>query len=396
MKSLRHNPIFRLASVSAFLCATAFSAAQQEAIPIPDAPPTLAPARSPAPSAEPDLSTGLWPTPRLLDALVRRVASDVAQQYALSPSQALEVEDRMAARWGEFFQQNRRDLQPLVNEYLETRFAIEPPDPDRVAEWAARALPVFNRLRQNVEAGELEVRDMLDESQRAAFDRTRREHQLGMAALEGQLKRWSVGKFRESEWWDPPAGHAQDVPSSARADVTGTDATGADATGDNATGDDTTESSDPGAAHNRDAANGRTGPNGPPATADSQLPPRVAEELAAWEKFTADFCDRHQLDRSQRNAADSILRELLTRAHDHVRRNRARIDALEQRIAAGKTETAAVAKDADAEDADFERNLVELYGPLDRMFAELAERLDKLPTDHQRRQAATPLPEKEE
>lgn len=299
--------------------------------------PEATPVASPAP--------GVWPTPELIDGLVRRVAADVAAEYDLSEAQQAAVEQQMVTRWSSFLEGNRRELEPLVTEYLEARFAIHPPTADQVAEWAARAMPVYNRLRQNIESAEGEMRTLLDDAQRARFDAATAERRGQLNAVEGQLKRWSVGKFNEAEWWVPPAQRAP----AATAD--------------------------------------RTGPAAPSPSPDpaSDLPPRLAEEFSAWQRYVQEFCDRFALDRAQRNAADSILRELTARAIDHAQRHRERIAALEERINTGAGEP----------DAAFDRELVELYGPIDRMFAELAGRIDKLPTEGQRRQveaAQTPKP----
>ncbi|MCB9866843.1 MAG: hypothetical protein H6816_09450 [Phycisphaerales bacterium] len=281
---------------------------------------------------------GVWPTPDLIDALVRRVAADVAGEYDLDSTQAQRVEDRMVERWTRFMTQNRRDLEPLITDYLEARFAIHPPSADRVAEWAARAMPVYNRLRQNVEAGEDDVRSVLDDDQRAAFDRAAPQRQTQLDAVAGQLKRWSVGKFDEAEWWVPPASNTPPAPRGAQAE----------------------QASPP-----------------PTPEASTDLPPRLVGEFNAWEKYVQDFCDRLELDRAQRNAAGSILRELIARATDHARRHRDRIAALEEKIASGSGE----------EDETFNRDLVELYGPIDRMFAELVARLERLPTAGQKHRA---------
>jgi hypothetical protein len=339
--------------------ASAFAQEGREAESADAEPPAASATRSDA-----ETPAGQWPTTTMIDALVRRVSADVAHKYDLRPAQARAVEERMVERWTEFLQENRRDLQPLVNDYLETRLALDPPDADHVADWAARAMPVFSRLKQNVEATESEVRSVLDERQRADFDRTRIQRQLAMGLMDGQLKRWSVGKFRESEWWKPPAGHDRRDP-------------GAQATRDRP--DRATAANGRSLAQRTDASSLTDGAT---LAANDEMPPRVAEELDAWEAYVIDFCDRLDLDRSQRNAADSIFRELSGRARDHVHRHRDRITSLELRIAAGAGE----------DDEVLDRDLVELYGPIDRMFAELVDRLEKLPTNSQRHlaeQAAT-------
>lgn len=301
---------------------------------------------SPRPEAlSPAAAEGFWPTPELLQILVARVAAESAQTYELRPDQAAALETRLLERWKSFLDENRRELEPLIGEYMRARSAPEPPSADRVAGWAARAMSVFRRLERNVAAGEREVRELLDEEQKARFDAGRARREEGMRLIEGQLKRWSVGNFRVAEWWDPPADQA--LPGISGSSL------GPPAAGD--------ESGPIAAIMQR-------------ATEAADLPPRIATELAAWELYVVDFCERYDLDLSQRKAAASILRELTRRCRDHVFRYRQRIAALEVRISTGAGE----------HDEAFERELQELYGPIDRMFQELAARLDKLPTEGQR------------
>lgn len=292
---------------------------------------------------QPEAQGGVWPTSRMLDSMLRRLAAEVGEKYDLRPEQRRAVEDRMVQRWGGFFNRNRQEIEPLLTDYLESRLSLEPPSADHVADWAAQAMPVFRRLRHNAEAGEQEIRELLDADQRAQFDQGSQEREMGLEIFEGQLKRWSVGKFRQDEWWDPPA----------------------DREGDGA------NSSPLPPEFLGDAARRATA-----ATTNGEPPARIALELHAWEKYVADFCDRFDLDQSQRNAADSILREMIERAEDHVKTYRVRIAVLEERIATGTGDGAA-----------FERELQELYGPIDAMFRELVERVEKLPTDGQRHRA---------
>jgi hypothetical protein len=296
---------------------------------------------------------GLWPTPRMIDNLILRLGARIGEEYDLDTTQQDDLNARLLRRWGEFARENRRDLQPLINDYLEKRLAMNPPTNQEVAEWSANALPIFRRLRHEAEAGEQEVREVLDSEQRAAFDARRPQRMMGLTLFEGQLKRWSVGKFDPAEWWDPPAGYEPQASSNR----------------DTATGDGDGSASLPGT---------RSIVQDAPDAADGYLlPARVAGEFHAWEKYVIDFCDRFNLDRSQRNAAASILRELLNRARDHVYARRYRIAALEEKIAHGSGE---------ANEA-FEREVAELYGPIDHLYAQLVERIESLPTSGQRRQA---------
>ena len=298
------------------------------------------------PDDQPAQLEGFWPTSRMIESLIHRWAAESAQKYDLRPDQRRAVEDKLLKRWSTFLNDNRVELQPLVNEFVEARIALDPPTADQVADWASRAIPVYQRLRANLEEGQSEIRSLMNADQQARFDAERAKKTTGLQVFGSKLKRWSVGNFKQREWWRPPRGyqakHAVDNTAGPRR-----------------------------ATANRAEGN----------AADAEMPKRVTRELHAWEKHVADFCDRFDLDRSQRNAAQSMLREMSARARDHVRLRRDRIAELEGKI-----------KDpAGVEETELNKELAELYGPLDRMFRELDDRLNKLPTPGQRLRAQKEL-----
>ncbi len=245
---------------------------------------------------------GFWPTPRMTESMLRRWAIEAGEKYDLRPDQQQAVTRHLIERWTPFLEENRSELQPLINSYMEARLALEPPKPDEVAQWAAKVMPIFKKLRTNVEQGEEEVRDLLNAQQQIRFDQERMARRVGLQLFESTLKRWSVGKFKQQEWWNPPAGY------------------------------DRMQKQKPGDPANESELTGNKGKPASPETEDDKLPARVTDELSAWAKYVADFCDRFDLDRSQRNTADSFLRELTGRARDHAHRYRDRIIAVEQMI----------------------------------------------------------------
>lgn len=284
---------------------------------------------------------GFWPSERLTRSLIQRWAQQIGQHYDLRPDQFREVESHLTGRWSSFLTKNRSELQPLLNQYVEIRMAVSPPTPEQVSEWSTRALPVFERLRNHVEAGQQQFRTMLTASQQAKFDQDRTKVALGLGLFESKLRQWSVGNFELGEWWDETPQYRRQRVQRERM---------------------------------QNELTTRDGSNDLQARID-QYPKRVATELNAWQAHVANFCDTYQLDRSQRNAAQSILREMLDRADNHVRQNRQRILAVE-RIIEGNEQV-----DQPEVDAELEA----VYGPIDAMFAELDERIHRLPTDAQLR-----------
>ena len=97
-------------------------------------------------------------------------------------------------------------------------------------------------------------------------------------------------------------------------------------------------------------------------------------------RYVADFIAGHRLNEGQQRAASSILREVKDPARAHRDRNRTDIQRLEQAMDAGREQDEAALKE----------ELARLYGPIDARFTELATRLNRIPTESQRRTATQP------
>ncbi len=297
----------------------------------------------PDPYSDPKLLDGFWPTDPMIELFVKRSIEQATETYDLRPEQAERLQQSMVNRWTKFMHDNRADIQPLMNEYASANLANEPPSPDKVSDWAARATPVYRLVLGKLLEGEFEFRAALDPDQQALFDEQRVERREALERFQSRLRRWSVGNFEEKEWWNPDG---QAMPE-------GLDPTGrwfAQIKTNNKKSDDFKRA------------------------AIKQFPQRVKNEFAAWEQYVRNYCDHFELDQSQRNTAMSMLREMLNRAFDHVYKRRDLIAKLEMKI-------------ANPEGVDpnkIEQDMVELYGPLDALFRELSARIERLPTRNQR------------
>ncbi len=306
-------------------------------------PPPVFPPMQPDPHADPKLLDGFWPTDHMIELFVKRSIDEATETYDLRPEQAATIQQNMVTRWTDFMHENRTDIQPLMNEYASANLAQAPPTPEQVSDWAARATPVYRLVLGKLLEGEFAFRSALDADQQAIFDEHRVERRASLERFQSRLRRWSVGKFEEKEWWNP---EGQTMPE------------GLDPTGrwfaQIKTND---EKSD---RFKRAAI--------------EQFPERVKNEFGAWEQYVRNYCDHFELDQSQRNTAMSMLREMLNRAFDHVYKRRDLIAKLEAKIA----------NPEGVDPEKVEQNMVELYGPLDTMFRELSARIERLPTKNQR------------
>jgi len=294
-------------------------------------------AESPAEPAPPE---GLWPSPKLLNLMLVRWAEETCADYELDDPQRAQVRGEVVAQWSGFLTENRSVLQPLANEFIEMRMTLEPPSKEQVQAWADRALPVFEKTRDQFRGTQDEFRKVLRPMQRAKFEVDALQMGVGMAIAEQKLKEWKRGEFDKDVFWEP-------LPAERR-------------------------------ARREERRRRRTEPV-PTAVAESPKTPvdQIAVELDSWEKYVAEFVQLFHLDEGQRTAALSCLSELRERAIAHRERRREEIARLEYRI---QNNTAT----SDAPLDDLKKQLRELYGPIDDMFKELQTRLEQIPTADQR------------
>ena len=197
------------------------------------------------------------------------------ERVLLDDVQGKQVRKAVVGRWKGFLDEHRRELQPIANEFLEMRLGMEPPSKERVREWAERAFPTFDRVKQEFMASQDDFRQALHPTQRAKFEldmlkQSRRDAVRGeqAAAMEnrgrgcnGVLGATSSARRRRGE--EKHRHIEQTAPSSALGTTVG------DAAG----------SSDP-----------------------------IEVELSAWEKYVADFIRAYDLDEGQRTTVLSCLR----------------------------------------------------------------------------------------
>ncbi len=276
---------------------------------------------------------GFWPTERMIESFVQRVALQAAETFELSDEQYIEVEAGMIRRWSDFLGDNRAELQPLVNEWYEARMGVDPPGPEQVQRWAARAAPMFEKLTEHVTAGNQEISELLTPEQRVEFEAETAKLSLWMDQFGQQLSGWKDGQYAEGDLWDPLR-----VPPRT---------------------------------HTR--KQGR-------ASRTAEPPDQIEPELSAWDRYVAEFIATNQLTDGQRGAAESILDEVKERARAHQSSNRSDIASLEQKLSAPTK--------ADRE--HLEAEVQRLYGPIDALFRELQERLNTLLTKAQRQAASQP------
>jgi hypothetical protein len=301
-----------------------------------------------------ELPEGLWPSPRLMRLMLARWAEETSRQYDLDDEQRAKVREATVERWSKFIDENREAMQPLANEFVEMRMELKPPPKERVQEWAKRAGPVFDKGRTQLDEGADEFRKVLRPVQRAKFEIDALEMKVGLQIAEQRIKQWQSGEFEPNEFWEPLPSDRESRRAERR--------------------------------RNREAREAKAASAGESSESDANdaAADQIAVELDAWDRYVAEFIRANGLDAGQRTTVLSCLSELKERAAAHRDRHREEIDQLEKRVASNAG--------TEAELADINKQLVELYGPIDDMFKEMQSRIAQVLTAEQRAPAAVKTP----
>ena len=248
-----------------------------------DAPPTSQPPADQHPDDEPqepsrrDLAPDFWPSQQMVERRFRRTAEWVARHYELDDAQHARLESMLLERWPTFLDENKKEIQGLVGEMLRSRFRGEKPSPERIADFGRRVMPLYQKLRTNIEESGESFRKTLRPEQQRQFDADIRQARAGLDVGARAIRDMQQGIF------DPP-GWRERFATVRR---------------------------------NNDRA-GRAG-RGP--------------GLSGWQRYTDRFIRRHRLDEAQKTAALAILDDLQTRRQQHETVVADTIARIQERIA---------------------------------------------------------------
>jgi chromosome segregation ATPase len=209
-----------------------------------------------------------------------------------------------------------------------------------VKQWAERALPVFEQVRDELHKSTDDFRKVMRPEQRAKLEVEVFKHRAGLQFAENKLRHWSQGNIDPDDVWEPVGESRQERRERRRAKEAEVEAA-------------------------------------VEAAAKAARPTdQISQELDSWAQYTEAFIAAYELNEAQRTTVLSCLKELQERATTHREAHRKEIDELEKRIEKEAK--------ADAEQAAIKEELVRLYGPVDTMFGELKTRLAAVLTSEQR------------
>jgi hypothetical protein len=298
----------------------------------------------PAESAEP----GLWPSPKLIELMLARWAEEASHEYKLDDEQRKKSSESVVERWSTFLSENREEIQPLANEYLEMRMGLRPPDKDKVQEWARRARPVFDMVSREMDEGATEYRRLLRPDQRIRFEVDALQMKVGLGMARQRFSQWETGEFDAEDFWEP-------------------------------VGPDREARRDERRQRRREMEERRRRIENEKQAAEDAARDPIELEMDAWQRYVVDFISAHGLDAGQRETVLSCLTELRDRALAHRDRHREEIIRLEERVESNSG--------TESELADIKVQLERLYGPIDEMFRELQTRIDRILSADQRAEA---------
>ncbi len=278
---------------------------------------------------------GFWPTQKMMERFINRITDGISDEYDFDDDQLEMTRDLFKAQFPEFLNENRAEIQTLLNEYFEALLDDGPPAPEEVAEWAGRVQPLmaeFGEVCDEVTEG---MREYINDEQMVMLDAQYVAFQTGMKMVQNKLAIWADGDYDpETEWIRQNSGHRS-------------------------------------REEREDAER---------ATEEAEAERAAAEAPKdQWTIYTEQFIERYQLNDEQKQKAFEFLRRQQEARDRYLRRNADEMAHITKLLTEAESDEARAAS-VEA----YER----LNAPVDRIFEQLKDRLDTLPTRAQRKAAA--------
>jgi len=280
---------------------------------------------------------------------MNKLTSMLAERYGLTPEQSAQFRARLLGAVVKVTWKHAEAIMQYSREMVQTRLAGKSFTAEQVARWARLSEPLLRDIRREVRRFGEQFGSLLDARQRELFRRDLASLQKRLEYVAGKMPAWERGEWTPADWGlEKDALHAE---AAGRAEA---------------------PSSRPAAVPERVRR-----PSRPPVEPSEELP-LVAEDESAWARYVREFIERYSLDEAQQVTARSVLAELEGRAKEYREAHADELARIEQKLRE--------AEDAAAR-AEAAHQREELLRPIADLFEELKQRLDRLPTDAQRRQA---------
>ncbi|MBU0640813.1 MAG: hypothetical protein KKB50_18260 [Planctomycetes bacterium] len=322
-------------------------------------------------------SAGFWPTQRMMELFIERTSEDLAERYDFDEDQLYNTQELFKERFPRWLTDNRARIQTVLNEFIEAQLAGEAPDPEHVADWAQRALPLLEDFQGLVHETSGDMREYLTEEQQlilagelAAFD-------TGVKFTSTKLYRWREGGY------DPEVEWVQDRRDRRRIDHMEQQRLEQDMNAARHEAIARAGGGEYGAGEGEYQHAMEVRPQNSPRAPGKQA---AAQQQATdeWARYVEDFIRRYQLNEEQQNSARRTLEKRRTARDNYLARKGAEMERIQKLF-----KTADTAEAVEQAEASYKK----LNEPVERMFTQLKEKLNSLPTRKQRQQAAKGEPD---
>jgi hypothetical protein len=325
-------------------------------------------ARSPSREEPETLNLGIQLTPRLLDTLLDKAARRLVKDYGFDEYQHEQVRQLLHEHVPRFLKEHQTELQQLLNDYLEAIAAEEPPDPEFAAEWAQQALPIVDEFRGMVRNFSTDMREFLTDDQEVLLDGYLAVVDTGTRFATGRLQEFADGGFDPEVHWPRGRRFKEDDPARMRELRREMEAARAVAMSASApVAPRAAREAKPGAPKLAADANAR------------QVRAAAKTDKDEWTRYVEWFIRRYRLNNEQQQKAYSLLQQQLDRRDRYFLSRTREMERIEKMFSQAKT---------DEQTQLAESAYQKLFAPAGRMFDQLKEKLERLPTRQQRRVAA--------
>ena len=263
-----------------------------------------------------------------IEPILNQYVGMVTRHYNLNEDQENYTRKLLGQRVKGFLGEHEKDARSLLDEYWYYQRSGQLPTPEAAKDWAIRSEPLMAAMRKEIIDGNMAWREVLDEKQRKQHDKDLKIMHQQFDRFDGQMKRWREGKVLPSDI--------------------------------------------PGVQAKRTAI--RT--------------TRRFEDI--WEYRVRSFIQAYKLDVGQQQTAQSILREMKDEAARYREKHKDQFDRIEAELGKlSKSDPKQTAEEIEAAvktRITLQERLADLHRPIQQdMWNELLRRLERIPTDDQRR-----------
>ncbi len=292
----------------------------------------------------PPPSAGFWPTEKMWDGAMHRIADAVADRYGFDDDQRYLTRQLFKERFPQWAEENRGNFQPLLNEWFEMAVYHEAPDPNTVAVWATNVIPIADEFDGLITNLSDDMRVYMTEDQQIDMEGELAAFRTGLTFAKNRLRAWEAGEFNPARDWF----HGQEFREAER---------------------ERRQAVEVAVEEARESATQKA----------LQKYGGEKRDDDPWAIYVEEFIKKYQLEAEQTEEARALLAAYRKMRDDYLERNSTKLDELDARFAAAETPEQELALAEEVE---------KLAGPIERHFQVLKEKLNKLPTRAQRRAAA--------